>query len=158
MGTEKSELKAQMADELGNELDAMRATAKVSAEQQKGAARALTDACAKISVLCAVYEREVEEGKFNPETMDSEETKQLVFRYLARARGIVDNLSQQATSTMLAAEGMSTAYNRATEIVKKKATAARAESVPVHPGNPVAARRDSSKRAARGRAKSAKDS
>jgi hypothetical protein len=114
MGSEKAEIKALVAHELGVGLDDMLEAVQVEAHQYRGAKEGLRQAVLALNQYHKDHiDKDIDEGK-----LSLEEATQ-IRRYLERDVGILENLAVRAEVSQLQAEGKSAGVRLAVQNVKK---------------------------------------
>jgi hypothetical protein len=114
MGSEKAEIKALVAHELGVGLDDMLEAVLVEAQQYRGAKEGLRQAVVALNQYHKEHiDKDIDEGKLSLEDADR------IRRYLARDVGIIENLAVRAEVSQLQAEGKAAGVRLAVGNVKK---------------------------------------
>jgi hypothetical protein len=114
MGFEKAELRAELFNEVGCDVEDALEKAREERAGLAGAKRGLVSAVSFIDQLYAVAAKEVEEGKLEEATLPA------VKRYILRASEIVRNLATSSEVQMHVASGKVQALEVQMRTIKKK--------------------------------------
>jgi len=174
MSIDKAEVKILTANEIGASLEDMLEEAQKNEHMYAGAKEALGHAYKNIGQLTEVLKNEIEEGTIKlGELREPEQIEGLVRKFIARAMNVVESMQLHAQSSQIGAAGMVAAFTKAMGVPKKvmdvergkleairaaiqaeldgkggedvDLTRPRARPTGVHPGNPLAERREEAK-------------
>lgn len=113
MNVSKSELKMQMAQDLGKKFEERETALMAEAHRLEGAQGALKQAAEKFESVKAFYQKEVDEGKFEEKDLE------IVMRAIDRCRGVVLSLADVAQAQKLMKQGEAQESKRSLDLIEK---------------------------------------
>jgi len=125
-----SEVKVYTANEIGANIEDMLNNAEKAEKMHEGAKLVLGDAIKKIGALVDLLKQDIDEGRMKIDDFSSITAVQaIIVKYVARAQNILENMQLSEQSSQTAAAGMSVAYKRSMDTVKRMKDAEEAKLV-----------------------------